>query len=234
MKKGKIVMTITIGLMCFVLVYVMFLQFKVVEQTDLTEIETMQEQELREALASWKSKYDDASEQLQETIPKKEEYIEKINSNEEATELLEKDLENANILLGKTDVKGEGVIVTLENNDTSLITADDLVTLINELKDAGAEAISINDQRITNMTDIVLINDRHILVNSQNISSPYVVKAIGNKTYLQSALSLKNVGFIDEYKAYNKNVKLETKNNITINKYEANDKANKMILRYVK
>ena len=44
MKKGKIVMTITIGLMCFVLVYVMFLQFKVVEQTDLTEIETMQEQ----------------------------------------------------------------------------------------------------------------------------------------------------------------------------------------------
>lgn len=234
MKKGKIVMTITIGLMCFVLVYVMFLQFKVVEQTDLTEIETMQEQELREALASWKSKYDDASEQLQETITKKEEYIEKINSNEEATELLEKDLENANILLGKTDVKGEGVIVTLENNDTSLITADDLVTLINELKDAGAEAISINDQRITNMTDIVLINDRHILVNSQNISSPYVVKAIGNKTYLQSALSLKNVGFIDEYKAYNKNVKLETKNNITINKYEANDKANKMILRYVK
>ncbi len=234
MKKGKIVITITIGLICFVLVYVMFLQFKVVEQTDLTEIETMQEQELKEALASWKSKYEDANEKLQETITKKNEYIEKINSNEEATELLESELKNANILLGKTNVKGEGVIVTLENNDITQIVADDLVTLVNELKDAGAEAISINDQRITNMTDIVDISDRYILVNSQNITAPYVVKAIGNKTYLQSALSLKNIGFIDEYKAYNKTVKLDVRNNITINKYEANDKANKMVLRYIK
>ena len=61
MNKGKLVMTITIGLVCFVLLYVMFLQFKVVEQTDLTEIEAMQEKELREALASWKAKYEDAN-----------------------------------------------------------------------------------------------------------------------------------------------------------------------------
>ena len=224
MNKGKLVMTITIGLVCFVLVYVMFLQFKVVEQTDLTEIEAMQEKELREALASWKAKYEDANEQLEETTLKKEEY----------TELLEQELESANILLGKTDVKGEGVIVTLENNNETNIIAEDLIVLVNELKDAGAEAISINEQRITNMTDIVLISEKYILVNSQIVTAPYTVKAIGNKTYLQSALSLKNVGFIDEYTAYNKTVKLETKNNIQIKKYEANDKADKMILKYIK
>ena len=234
MNKGKLVMTITIGLVCFVLLYVMFLQFKVVEQTDLTEIEAMQEKELREALASWKAKYEDANEQLEETTLKKEEYISKINSNEEATELLEQELESANILLGKTDVKGEGVIVTLENNNETNIIAEDLIVLVNELKDAGAEAISINEQRITNMTDIVLISEKYILVNSQIVTAPYTVKAIGNKTYLQSALSLKNVGFIDEYTAYNKTVKLETKNNIQIKKYEANDKADKMILKYIK
>ena len=234
MNKGKLVMTITIGLVCFVLVYVMFLQFKVVEQTDLTEIEAMQEKELREALASWKAKYEDANEQLEETTLKKEEYISKINPNEEATELLEQELESANIFLGKTDVKGEGVIVTLENNNETNITAEDLIVLVNELKDAGAEAISINEQRITNMTDIALISEKYILVNSQIITAPYTVKAIGNKTYLQSALSLKNVGFIDEYTAYNKTVKLEPKNNIEIKKYEANDKADKMILKYIK
>lgn len=233
MEKGKIVMTITIGLICFVLVYVMFLQFKVVEQTDLTEIEAMQEKELREALSSWKAKYEDANEQLQETIIKKEEYINKINSNEEATELLEQELESANILLGKTDVKGEGVIVTLEDNQETSITAEDLIFLVNELKDAGAEAISINNQRITNMTDIVDISEKCIKINSQIVTSPYTVKAIGNKTYLQSALSLKNIGFIDEYTAYNKTVKLEAKNNITIPKYEANDKADKMVLKYI-
>lgn len=234
MDKGKLIMTITIGLICFVLVYVMFLQFKVVEQTDLTEIEAMQEKELRESLASWKSKYEEVNEELETTILKKQEYEDKINSNEEATELLEKELEQANILIGKTEVKGEGVIVTLEDNEETLITARDLVILINELKDAGAEAISINEQRITNMSDIAYIGNRYILVNSQKITSPYIVKAIGNKTYLQSALSIKNIGFIDEYTAYNKTVKLETKNNITIPKYEANEKADKMVLKYIK
>lgn len=233
MNKGKIVMTVTIGLICFVLVYVMFLQFKVVEQTDLTEIEVMQEKELREALTSWKSKYEEANEELEATISKKQEYEEKLNSNEEATELIELELEQANTLIGKTDVKGEGVIVTLEDNEEEVITARDLIILINELKDAGAEAISINENRITNMSDIMYIGNRYILVNSQIITSPYTVKAIGNKTYLQSALSLKNIGFIDEYTADNKTVKLEVKNNITINKYETNEKADKMILKYI-
>ena len=71
MKKDKIIMTIIIGLICFVLVYVMFLQFKVIEQTDLTEIKTMQETELREAIASWKSKYEEVNEELISTIAKK-------------------------------------------------------------------------------------------------------------------------------------------------------------------
>ncbi len=234
MNKNKIIMTIIIGLICFVLVYVMFLQFKVIEQTDLTEIKTMQESELREAIASWKSKYEEVNEELLSTIEKKHEYEEKINSNEEATEILEQELETANIILGKTDVKGEGVIVTLSDNDEALITARDLIILVNELKDAGAEAISINDQRITNMTDIADITDKNIVINSQRITSPYTVKAIGNKTYLQSALSVKNVGFIDEYiNIYNKSIKLETKDNIKILKYEANERADKMVLKYI-
>ena len=234
MNKNKIIMTIIIGLICFVLVYVMFLQFKVIEQTDLTEIKTMQESELREAIASWKSKYEEVNEELISTIEKKQEYEEKINSNEEATEILEQELETANIILGKTDVKGEGVIVTLSDNDEAVITARDLIILVNELKDAGAEAISINDQRVTNMTDIADITEKNIVINSQRITSPYTVKAIGNKTYLQSALSVKNVGFIDEYiNIHNKSIKLETKDNIKILKYEANERADKMVLKYI-
>ena len=234
MKKDKIIMTIIIGLICFVLVYVMFLQFKVIEQTDLTEIKTMQETELREAIASWKSKYEEVNEELISTIAKKKEYEDKINTNEEATEILEQELETANILLGKTDVKGEGVIVTLSDNDEAVITARDLIMLVNELKDAGAEAISINEQRVTNMTDIADVTEKNIVINSQRITSPYTVKAIGNKTYLQSALSVKNVGFIDEYiNIYNKSITLEAKDNIKILKYEANERADKMVLKYI-
>lgn len=132
---------------------------------------------------------------------------------------------------------GDGVIITLndgvaknthEEETKSKVEAIDLVNLVNELRLAGAEAISINDERIINMTDIVDISDRYILVNSQRIEAPYTVKAIGDKTYLQSALSIKN-GYIDQQIAKGISVEIETKNNIKILKYNGN-----MTLKYMK
>ena len=64
-KKGKITMTITIGIACFVLVLVMFMQFKIVNQTDITSIENMRETELRTQLANWTEKYEENKLQLE-------------------------------------------------------------------------------------------------------------------------------------------------------------------------
>ena len=61
MKKGKITMIITIGISCFALVLVMFMQFKIVNETDITSIENMREAELRTELANWKSKYEETN-----------------------------------------------------------------------------------------------------------------------------------------------------------------------------
>ena len=51
-------MIITIGLVCFLLVMIIFMQFKVVQESQETNIDTMQETELRQELASWKNKYE--------------------------------------------------------------------------------------------------------------------------------------------------------------------------------
>ena len=59
MKKEKVIIAITIGLMSFVLVCVMFMQFKVVNETDIAEIESMREDELQSALSEWKEKYEE-------------------------------------------------------------------------------------------------------------------------------------------------------------------------------
>ena len=56
MKKGKITVVITIAIACFALMTIMFMQFKVVNETDITSIETMREEELRTELANWKEK----------------------------------------------------------------------------------------------------------------------------------------------------------------------------------
>ena len=73
-SKEKLVMSITIGIACFTLMLVMFMQFKVVNQTDITEIETMRESELRLELSSWNEKYDELNTKYQEVISKIEEY----------------------------------------------------------------------------------------------------------------------------------------------------------------
>lgn len=153
----------------------------------------------------------------------------KIESNEEASELLDEELKKSQLLLGTTDVTGEGVVVTLTDTEESSITADDLITLVNELRFAGAEAISINGVRIMPMTDIVDIDSYIIIKPSQRIVSPYVVKAIGNQTYLVSTLCLKNSGYVDKYNNSGKSVKLEKQRNIKITKYTGN-----MDIKYMK
>lgn len=231
MKKNKIVMSMIIAIICIILVGVMFAQFKVVEQTDITGIESARETELQTMLASWKTKYEEVAEKLIETQEKINEYQEKMNSNEQASELLEKELEQTNLLVGRTDVIGEGVIITIQDNEQKSIEASDIRTLINELKLAGAEAISINDARVVNMTEIVDVNN-YILVNEDRIVSPYVVKAIGNQTYLSSALSLKNSGFIDTYQKNGKTVEMVQEKNIVINAYHS--RKNQFQFRYAK
>ena len=231
MKKEKTMMAIIIGIICIILITVMFAQFKTVEETDITGIETAREAELQTMLSSWKTKYEEIEEKLIETNKKIVEYNEKIQSNGQASELLDEELEQSNLLVGKTNVQGEGIIITLKDNDEKSIEASDLRTLINELKLAGAEAISINDKRIINMTEIVDVNGV-ILVNEDRIVSPYIVKAIGNQTYLSSALSLKTSGFIDSNTILGKTVEMTKEKNISIMAY--NSKKSQLQFKYAK
>lgn len=219
-------MTITIGLVCFVLAYVMFMQFKTVEETNITQIEHMRETELREKLASWKERYEETNLKLEETKARLQEYRQKRESNQEASELLNQELLQAQTIAGLTDVKGDGVIITYvenENMESGKIECTDLVDLVNELRFAGAEAISINDQRIINMTDIVSIyidGKQFILINKKRVTSPYTIKVIGDQKYLESSLTTKTIGFITRHS----NATLERRNNIVINKYNGDIK----------
>lgn len=221
-KKGKITMTITIGIACFCLILVMFMQFKIVNQTDITSIENMREAELRTELANWKSKYEETNQAYEETIAKIEEYKQTNQSNEETEKLVNSELQQMELSLGRTDVEGQGIeIIVRETNkeDIERITADDLIIIVNALKLAGAEAISINDERIVNMSDIVDINGSFIKVNGQRILEPYVIKAIGDPAYLESGL-MGNGGPIDNMKKLGQNVLIDKPNKVKILKYK--------------
>lgn len=221
MKKGKITVSITIVIACLVLTFVMFMQFKIVNQTDITSIENMRKSELKTELANWKSKYDEVEQQYNEISTKINEYKTNNKTDNQNGELLQSELEQVNMALGKTDVQGPGIIITLRDTDNEEIAkynADDLISIVNSLKSAGAEAISINDERVINMTDMVTISSSFIKVNGQRILSPYIIKAIGDQSYLEGAL-LGNGGYVDLLKKDRRNVTIEKENKIKINKY---------------
>ena len=220
MKKGKIAMTITIGIACFALATVMTMQFKVVNETDITAIENMQESELKTELANWKNRYDEINAQYEDTMQKVEEYKNDEESNNEASRLVQEELEQTNTLLGLTDVHGEGIVITLKSGENETpISADDLLIIVNSLKFAGAEAISINDERIVNTTDIVdILDGSFIKVNGQRILEPYVIKVIGNQSHMESAVT-GNGGKVEELQTLGHTATIEKDNDITINKY---------------
>ena len=233
MNKSKIVVAITIGIMSFMMIYVMLIQINLVNDDDREEIEFMRETELKELLASYKEKYDEVNEQLEDTRNKIEEYRRNDKSEIDKMKLLEEEIKQADMLLGNTDVMGEGIVITMENNirydeeESAIITNIDLIDLINELKRAGAEAISINGERIIATSDIFSV-DNLMLINGQRTNSPYEIKAIGDKKYLESALNIKG-GYIDEKTSINYIINMRVEDNVLINKYEGT-----MTLNYAK
>ena len=237
MRKDKIAIVVTIGVSFFILTLIIFMQFKVVYQTDISSIDTMREEDLRSELANWKTKYAETEEQYEDVIETLNKYKEESNSNSQTKKNLEEELENLELLLGKTDVEGKGLIITLkdpENNDsqideeeefTSPVSASELMLIVNYLKDAGAEAISINNKRVVNSTDIVDITaNYYIKMNSQRVASPFEIKVIGDPDYLKSALI--GTGYVSKIEGWGQTIKFEEKNKVEISKYDGNMETN--------
>ena len=225
-SKEKLVMSVTIGVACVALMAVMFMQFKVVKQTDITAIETMRESELKLELTNWNGKYNELNERYQEVVAKIQEYRNERVSDEKTAQLLHTELKQLNEALGKTDVEGEGIVIQVIDKEENLlevstvrrITAEDLVFVINELFGAGAEAISINGYRIITTSSIVDIVTEFIKVNGERIQSPYVINAIGNPDYLKSAVSVKD-GQLDVLKGFGHDINVNESKRIRIEKY---------------
>ena len=86
-------------------------------------------------------------------------------------------------------VRGDGVRLTVDNSpyaaENELVRSTDLATIANALWSAGAEAISINGQRLTGTGAISTSGDA-IEVNLVGVAPPYTILAIGDQGSLSS------------------------------------------------
>lgn len=139
-----------------------------------------------------------------------------------------KDLEKYRIAAGVVDVRGPGVTITLEDpvptdqyqQESSFIMENSelLVSLVNKLKDAGAEAISINGQRIISQTEISLAGD-NVNINTVPTAPPYIIKAIGNPDTIESTITIR-FGIIEQMRdRFGLQVKIEKASEVVIPRY---------------
>jgi uncharacterized protein YlxW (UPF0749 family) len=104
-----------------------------------------------------------------------------------AREAAKERAETLRILAGVTPVVGPGISLTVSDPDGQLDAAA-LLDAVQELRDAGAEAIAINNARVVVQTAIVDTADG-IAVGHTVVHSPYRIDAIGPSETLSAGLS---------------------------------------------
>lgn len=227
---AKITQAIILGIMCLILTIGICVQMKTVNSNGTTTSSNQKLNNLKSQVLKMKEKYDEAYARLENVQSELETTRKNITSDNEYLKSLEEQIKKYNVLLGATDVTGPGVTITLTDTDpkdsirffisdkNAIIHDTDILEVVNELKNAGAEAIDVNGQRIVDLTAISC-DGNVIAINGEKVSSTYVINAIGLPERLAT---LKRPGsYIEvwlEKKAHMKTT-LEKKEKVTILKF---------------
>lgn len=169
MDRNKV--AITLGIVCIILTIAICVQVNTIQSANTTVSQTFAEDNLRDEVLKWKEKYDNITEELNKAEKNLAKIREESTQNDTTSSEKEEQITLNNNLLGMTNLVGKGIeiILTDDPNATreSISSIDDisrhivhdadLRAIVNELKNAGAEAISINGQRIVNTTAITCI-----------------------------------------------------------------------------
>lgn len=132
------------------------------------------------------------------------------------------------------DVEGPGVVLTItdsktpvkngENPNLYLIHDEDMLRIVNELRAAGAEAISINDQRLIGTSEI-RCSGPTVTVNGKIFAPPFMIKAIGDTKTLHSALTMRG-GVVESLKYWGIEVKIQDEDHVIVPAYDGTIKQN--------
>ncbi|HHT20695.1 MAG TPA: DUF881 domain-containing protein [Tissierellia bacterium] len=147
-------------------------------------------------------------------------------------ELLLKDIADYRLLAGYEEVTGEGVVVLLtdsnaplaqDQNPNRLIVHDrDITMIINELRNAGAEAISVNGQRYIINRSELYCNGPTIRINDQWFAQPFIIEAIGSRRELLAAIN-SNTSYAFGLKTRGIFIEANTSLYLTIPAYDGSD-----------
>ncbi|MBO8136631.1 MAG: DUF881 domain-containing protein [Desulfotomaculum sp.] len=217
MKKG---MYISLLITCCVLGLLLALQFRTTTRNmphDRPQVLTQELKQLEEDYQMLMAEKDNLQTKLQEIK----------DGRDKTYEVLQDELKKLRYAAGLEPVTGPGIEVVMDNMpenkrpeyDPKLfsITYLDILRLVNELRVAGAEAISINGQRLVATSEIRNAGN-FIDVNLTRLTAPYIIKAIGDPEKLASSLKIKG-GLVDTLEEWSISVTVTQKDEITVPAY---------------
>ena len=139
---------------------------------------------------------------------------------------MKEELMRAEMGSGAVAMRGPGIILTVndgqkitqgEDPNLLLVHDDDLLRLSNELKASGAEAISINNERLIATSEIRCAGTT-ILVNWKRLAPPFIIMAIGDPDMLESGMSIKG-GYLEVMKYAGLQINLQKIEDVEIPAY---------------
>ncbi|GAA4285250.1 DUF881 domain-containing protein [Brevibacterium daeguense] len=111
------------------------------------------------------------------------------NQREAARQQAQNRAEALSVLAGTVPVTGPGVELRIAGSPGT-ITSTNLVALVQELRDAGAEAIEINGVRIVVDTYFTEGSRGDLFINDEPVSLPITITAIGDSETLATAMRI--------------------------------------------
>lgn len=182
---------VSISLVAVVLGLLLAVQFRVTN--DFRYIPRERTQELARELRQLTSDNENLQKEIQDLNNK----LKQVNTGrQEALQAVQSELDKARMAAGMVTVTGPGIEVILDNpegpgevlpSELFLIRDEDLLRVVNELRAAGAEALSINGHRIITTSEIRYAGS-FININTNRVVPPYQVLAIGDPEALEKAM----------------------------------------------
>ncbi|MGL5576843.1 MAG: DUF881 domain-containing protein, partial [Sarcina sp.] len=194
----KISSQMPIAIMCAILGFMVVYQLKSIEAKNSSNLSLQDKEEVMIEIDRLKKEKEDFMKKNTELAKKLDQIEKNAVIKGELDKTTKESLDKTRMILGQDEVIGEGIKITLTlksplviGQNPNLINEHEVTHLINLLKFSGAEAISINDYRVTQQTGIKNASDFIWIGEEGRISSlkPIEIKAIGNINDLKKGVT---------------------------------------------
>ena len=159
------------GILCLILTFAITVQLRVSSLSESESSQTKITDKLKDEIFRLNDENVKLAEKFQNTTSELDDARNQAAQNDSSSKDTSELIKKYTIVSGKTDVTGQGIIIKYKpsDNEAKADMVKDLRDIVNEIKNAGAEAIEINNQRIVGTTAIEMVKNKIEINDTENI-----------------------------------------------------------------